>query len=110
MTIQAFNNLNQHAIQQPVKSKKPTDRFETYIKNTADMNDCIAVPRTIFKGYLGVMFGTALASIAGMLKPSKIKTGLNIAAIGLSAFGTWSFARPYVLKGAVPNAKPSTKN
>lgn len=110
MAIQAFNNIPTQTTIQTVKPKKITDKFETKLKNSADMNDCIAVPRTIFKGYLGVMFGTALASIAGMLKPSKTKMALSLTAIGLSAFGTWSFARPYIIKGAVPNVKPSTKN
>ena len=111
MSIQTFNYINQQKPEiKSAKPKKITDKFETYLKNSADINDCIAVPRTIFKGYLGVMFGTALASVSALLKPSKIKTILNLVAIGLSTYGTWSFARPYIIKNAVPTVKPNTKN
>ena len=86
-----------------------TDKFETKLKNSTDMADCIAVPRTIFKGYLGIMFGTTLAASANLIKkPSKLKTGLNLAGLALSTYGTWAFARPYVIKGAVPTVKPNT--
>ena len=106
MSTQISNNLiNQYAPQKPVK-KKFTDKFQTGLRNSADMNDCISVPRTLFKGYLGIMFGTTLAAAANLIKsPYKIKTVLNVAALGLSAYGTWSFARPYVLKDAVPTVK-----
>ena len=106
MSTQISNNLiNQYTTQKPAK-KKFTDKFQTGLRNSADMNDCISVPRTIFKGYLGIMFGTTLAAGANLIKsPSKIKTALNVAALGLSAYGTWSFARPYVLKDAVPTVK-----
>lgn len=103
-----INNIKPAAPQQPQK-KHLTNNFETRLRNSADMNDCIAVPRTIFKGYLGVMFGTTLATVAGMMKKSKLKTGMALSAIALSTYGTWSFARPYVLKGAVPNVQPKTK-
>jgi len=109
-TIKPINIKSQPTQVQNVQKKTSLlDKFETKQKNAADMNDCVAVPRTIFKGYLGIMFGTSLATIAGNLKSSKIKTGLNIVAIGLSALGTWCFARPYVLKNAVPTVKANTK-
>ncbi len=110
MSMTVTNNLNQYQQIPQIKKKKFTDNFETKLKNSADMNDCISVPRTIFKGYLGIMFGTSIAAIANLIKsPSKIKTAMNIAAIGLSTYGTWSFARPYVLKGAVPTVKAGSK-
>ena len=113
MPIQNINNFkiqHQNTVSKQPQKNKLTDKFETKLKNSADLNDCIAVPRTIFKGYLGVMFGTALATVASLLSKSKVKTGLSILAIGLSSYGTWSFARPYVLKGVVPNVKPNVKN
>ena len=108
INIQTNNPIKQTNPQLKNKSKF-TDKFETKLRNSADMNDCVAVPRTIFKGYLGIMFGTMLASGANLLKKGKFKTVTNIIALGLSAYGTWAFARPYVLKGAVPNTKPATK-
>ncbi len=52
------------------------DKLHTYTKNSADMNDTIIVPRTIFKGYLGVMIGTTLVTLAGVFNkyPPKSKT------------------------------------
>lgn len=111
MTIIVQNhNVNTNSQYINKNKGKFTDKFETYLKNSSDMNDCVAVPRTIFKGYLGIMFGTMLISGANLLKKGKLKTVINIAALGLSAYGTWAFARPYVLKGAVPTVKPNTKN
>lgn len=78
--------------------------FEIKIKNTCDMEDTINVPRTIFKGYLSFMIGTALASINGLIKAGengqnkKLKAGLAVASTLISLFGTWSFVRPYVIK------------
>ena len=109
INVQPNNSIKQTNPQLKNKSKF-TDKFETKLRNSADMNDCVAVPRTIFKGYLGIMFGTMLASGANLLKKGKLRTVTNIAALGLSAYGTWAFARPYVLEGAVPNTKPVTKN
>lgn len=109
MAVQGINNVNNTQPINQQKKKHFTDKFETHIKNSTDMSDCIAVPRTIFKGYLGIMFGTTLAAGANLIKkPSKLKTGLNLAGLALSTYGTWAFARPYVLKGAVPTVKPNT--
>ena len=109
MTIQSIKNFNNTQNTTQPKKKHLTDKFETKLKNSTDMADCIAVPRTIFKGYLGIMFGTTLAAGANLIKkPSKIKTGLNLAGLALTTYGTWAFARPYVLKDAVPTVKPNT--
>ena len=78
--------------------------FETKVKNSCDMNDTIEVPRTIFKGYLSFMIGTALGALNGLIKEGekgqnkKIKTVLAAASTLISLFGTWSFVRPYVIK------------
>ena len=99
-SISAFNfgdkNTNEN--------KKPEfiDNFQTKLKNSADMSDCVSVPRTIFKGYLGIMAGTSLGTAAGLMKPSKIKTAVAACGIISSLYGTWAFARPYVIKDAVP--------
>ncbi|MCD8377193.1 MAG: hypothetical protein LUB59_00210 [Candidatus Gastranaerophilales bacterium] len=87
------------------KKNRLTDNFQTKLRNEADMNDCISVPRTIFKGYLGVMIGTTLGSIASLMKPSKVKTATALAGILTGLYGTWSFVRPYVIKDAVPTIK-----
>lgn len=108
MSIQINNTNNNFAVPQS-KKKKFTDNFQTKLRNSADMSDCISVPRTIFKGYLGIMFGTTLATVSGLVKNTKAKTALLLGAAGLSTYGTWSFARPYVLKGAVPTVQVQSK-
>ena len=91
---------------------KFTDNFQTKLRNSADMSDCISVPRTIFKGYLGIMIGTSLGSIASLLKPSKTKKAVAAAGIVTALYGTWAFVRPYILKDAVPsvNLNQQTNN
>lgn len=98
----SINNINTQQTPQTSVKKKFTDNFQTKLRNSADMSDCISVPRTIFKGYLGIMFGTTLASIAGFTKNKTLKTSLMLGSAGLSTYGTWAFARPYVLKNSVP--------
>src|SRR5574344_2435986 len=106
MSVQSVNTMNIH---QPVKVEpkqvnkvKFTDKFATKVKNSADMKDTVNVPRTIFKGYLAFMVGTAAASVANIIKQPTIKKALNLSAIAMTTYGTWAFVRPYVLKDKQP--------
>lgn len=85
---------------EPVKRIGLLDKFETQIRNSADLNDTIKVPRTIFKGYLSIMVGSAILSVTGFIKDKYPKAfkGLNIAASALMLFGTYAFVRPYIIK------------
>ena len=67
MKVNAITNTNQFAFR-GLTSKKDDflEKFHTATKNSADMTDTIVVPRTIFKGYLGIMTGTTLLSISGL--------------------------------------------
>ena len=49
-------------------NKSFLDRIHENTRNSADMTDTIVVPRTIFKGYLGIMAGTTLVTLAGITK------------------------------------------
>ena len=72
-------------------------------KNSADMNDTIVVPRTIFKGYLGIMLGTTLVTLGGLInKSTHPKAFKSTMATGLisSLYGTWAFVRPFIVKDA----------
>lgn len=83
------------------EKQKFTDKFITHTKNAADMNDTVVVPRTIFKGYLGFMFGTTLTALGGLAKNKKwLGYPLNIAGILSCLYGTWAFVRPFVVKDA----------
>jgi hypothetical protein len=77
------------------------NKFHENVKNSADMTDTIVVPRTIFKGYLGIMGGTTLLSLGGIFhKYSKFSKGLNIAGLLTSLYGTYAFVRPYIIKNS----------
>ena len=84
----------------PIKRPNLLDTFETDVKNSADLNDIIQVPRTIFKGYLAFMAGTALTTIAAVAKNKhpKVSDLMNILSTGLIIYGTFSFVRPYIIK------------
>ncbi|CCY63866.1 MAG: hypothetical protein ACLSA2_10620 [Candidatus Gastranaerophilaceae bacterium] len=77
------------------------EKFHTCTKNSADMTDTIVVPRTIFKGYLGIMTGTTLVTLGGLLNKHP-KTNKTLIGAGLltSLYGTWAFVRPFIIKDA----------
>jgi len=80
-------------------SKSFLDNFHSKVRNSADMNDTIVVPRTIFKGYLGIMTGTTLLTLGSLLsKHAKLSKFLGITGALTSFYGTWAFVRPYILK------------
>ena len=88
---------------QPAQKRQSfLDKFHTAAKNSADMTDTIVVPRTIFKGYLGIMTGTTLLTVGGLLaqKMAKISKVLSIAGLATSLYGTYAFVRPFIIKDA----------
>ncbi len=94
-TVQMQENAN------PKKEdKRLLSNIDKYIKNSADMNDTINVPRTIFKGYLGVMAGTSLITLGSFVKNPKNAFGIILKAAGtlISLYGTFAFVRPFLMK------------
>ena len=86
---------------QPAQKRQSfLDKFHTAAKNSADMTDTIVVPRTIFKGYLGIMTGTTLLTVGGLLAQKMAKTSkvLSIAGLATSLYGTYAFVRPFIIK------------
>lgn len=84
----------------PSQKRKLLDKFETSIRNSADMNDTLQVPRTIFKGYLAFMVSTTVVTLASFLnaKHKNLKTGMNVFSALTALYGTYSFVRPYLIK------------
>ena len=107
MQVSAVSHISMRGVE-PQK-KKFTDKFQDRLKNSADMSDCISVPRTIFKGYLGIMTGTTALTIGSFIKNPVAKKVLSIGGLATSLYGTWSFVRPYILKGAVPTVNLNEK-
>ena len=75
------NNFTSSSKPQETSDKNSTDvlkMFHDKAKNSADMTDSILVPRTIFKGYLGIMTGTTLLTLSSFTsKFSKISKYLR---------------------------------
>jgi len=85
--------------QKPQKSEL-IDKLTDAIKNPRDVNDCIAVPRGIFKAYLLIMLGTGVMAISSLLpnKFNKTKTLLNIAGWVSNTLSAWFFAKGFAFK------------
>lgn len=98
------NNFTSSKHQETKKEENSTDflkMFHDKAKNSADMTDSILVPRTIFKGYLGIMAGTTLLTLSSFtVKHPKISKPLGIVGALTSLYGTWAFVRPFIVKDA----------
>lgn len=87
---------NQH---EEAKKSDFLTKFHENAKNSADMTDTILVPRTIFKGYLGIMTGTTLLTLGSLItKPKKLSKTLSISGVLSSMYGTYAFVRPFIIK------------
>lgn len=87
--------------------------FYTKAKNSADMTDTILVPRTIFKGYLGIMAGTTLVTLGSLIRFKKAESfskALSISGLIASLYGTYSFVRPYIFKSKGVDTAETVKN
>ena len=96
-SVQRFSGSNQS------KKNGFLDNLHTHVKNSADMTDTIVVSRTIFKGYLGIMTGTTLVTLGGLVNKSKhpkLFKGTMAAGLLTSLYGTWAFVRPFIIKDA----------
>lgn len=107
MSVSAINSVS--SVNSQPQRQKFTDKFQTKLKNSADMSDCITVPRTIFKGYLGIMVGTTALTMGSFIKNPVAKKVLSLGGLATSLYGTWSFVRPYLLKGSVPSVDLNQK-
>lgn len=77
------------------------------VRNPRDVNDCVAVPRGIFKAYMYLMAGSGLMSIANFTpaKYTKTKTVLNILGAILGIISAIYFAKPFAIKGLSPTVE-----
>lgn len=96
------NKTETNPVKNPPKKNDFLSKFETNIINSADLNDTVQVPRTIFKGYLAFMAGSALATLTLVTKGA-LKIILSVASAGLIVLGTFNFVKPYIIKNAEEN-------
>lgn len=92
-----------------ISQQKPEfiDKLLNVVQNQNDVNDCVAVPRGIFKAYLWIMGGFGLLGISGALPQKFAKTKSTLAVIGniCNAVSAFYFAKPFAFKGVSPTIK-----
>ena len=92
------------------KKRELIDVISESVRNPRDINDCVAVPRGIFKAYILIMSGSALLSLSNLI-PNK-KTAGKICKISmitagwiLNTLSALYFAKPFAFKGNSPTVK-----
>ena len=105
-----FKNNNVSA--ETNKKHEFIDKFMGVIRNQDDINDCVAVPRGIFKAYLWIMGGFGLLGISGALpqKFAKTKSALAITGNIMNIISAFYFAKGFAFKGVTPTVKMEDYN
>lgn len=91
----------------PAKKHEIIDYLVDNVRNPRDVEDCVAVPRGIFKAYIYLMAASSLMLIAAAL-PQKWKIPkifFNVGSATLSAVSAVYFAKPFAIKGLSPTVK-----
>lgn len=104
MQVQKINTTTNFLSGQKPQKREFIDVIADNVKNPRDVNDCVAVPRGIFKAYIYLMAGSGLMSIANFLpqKLQKAKAPLNITGAILGIISAIYFAKPFAIKGLSP--------
>ena len=110
--ITANTNFKSHVSEQQNKKPEFIDKFLGAVRNQDDINDCVAVPRGIFKAYLWIMSGFGLLGISGALpqKFGKTKSALAIVGNICNIISAFYFAKGFAFKGVTPTVKPEDLN
>lgn len=116
MNVQNFPPSNNYITVLPVQKQEKKhefiDKLLGTIKNQDDINNCVAVPRGIFKAYLWIMSGFALLGIGGALpqKLTKTKSAFTIIGNICNIVSAFYFAKGFAFKGVSPTVKMETLN
>jgi hypothetical protein len=105
--IQPQINFRNQQTQPQKKKPEFIDKLMSVVQNQEDVNDCIAVPRGIFKAYLWIMGGFGLIGISNALpqKLAKTKSVLAITGNIMNILSALYFAKPFAFKGVSPTVK-----
>ena len=92
------------------KKREFIDVITDSVRNPRDVNDCVAVPRGIFKAYILIMSGSALLALSGLIKGRRAfgkaaKTSLSAVGWVLNGLSALYFAKPFAFKGNNPTVK-----
>jgi len=106
MKITKISAISNKQTQQNQQNKKREfiDVIADNVRNPRDVEDCVAVPRGIFKAYIYLMAGSSVMLTAAAL-PQKWKFPkmfLNIGSAILTAASALYFAKPFAFKGLSP--------
>ncbi len=109
--IQPNTNFRNTETTQP-KKREFIDFVSETVQNQRDVNDCVAVPRGIFKAYLWIMLGFGLIGISNAL-PQKMKvtkSALSIIGNACNILSAFYFAKPFAFKGVSPTVSREEVN
>lgn len=114
MKVNNVQQINFKSIQEqkPKQKREFIDHLMGIVQNQEDVNDCVAVPRGIFKAYLWIMSGFGLIGIANALpqKLSKTKTSLAIIGNIFNIISAFYFAKPFAFKNVSPTVDMKETN
>ena len=113
MKLQNIQQINfQNTQPKPQKKREFIDGLMGIVQNQEDVNDCVAVPRGIFKAYLWIMSGFGLIGISGALPQKWGKTKNALAIIGniFNIISAFYFAKPFAFKGVSPTVDMKEMN
>lgn len=99
-----YNNFQAKNDSEKSKKREFIDILTDNVKNPRDVNDCVAVPRGIFKAYLYLMAGSSTMMLANFL-PQKwkgAKTATNVLGVILNFISAIYFAKPFAVKDLSP--------
>lgn len=95
---------SQTAQAEPKKKHEFIDSLAEAVRNPRDVNDCVAIPRGIFKAYIYLMLGSGLISIANFLPKNwkYPKLAMNVLGCISNIISAVYFAKPFAVKGLSP--------
>lgn len=102
--VGSINFQNNSVSENKSKKREFIDVIADNVRNPRDVQDCVAVPRGIFKAYILLMAGSSLMLTAAAL-PQKWKAAkgvLNVGSAILSGLSAIYFAKPFAVKSLSP--------
>jgi len=92
------------------KKRELIDVITDSVTNPRDINDCVAVPRGIFKAYMLIIAGSALLALSNLIKGFKpfgkaVKTAMIVSGWTLNTLSAFYFAKPFAFKSNSPTVK-----
>ena len=107
MNISKIQNTPNFYNNQKSQKREFIDVLTDNVKNPRDVNDCVAVPRGIFKAYLYLMAGSSTMMLANFLpqKWNGARKATNITGVILNFISAIYFAKPFTVKDLTPTIK-----